>query len=272
MAKEIIQKGLVALYKGGNAVGLWDTALMRRAFVDLYFFYKRFFEDPYEYLERTRPDVFRNGHILDVGANIGYTATLFARVVEPGYRIFAFEPEQKNFGFLQETIRRRRLESNVTLIHVAVGAAPGTSALWYNPAHAGDHRVVTDVFQGEKGATDIQNVPMVSLDSFADDTIVGQPVSFIKIDVQGYETEVCAGMGRLLARNPDAVLGVEYAPSGIRALGFSSETLVDFFRSRDYHVYLLTRRGLVATEYAQLTQEPKNGYADLIFSKRALLS
>ena len=63
-----------------------DSALGRRAFVGSYFLYKRWLEDPFAALVRLRPGLFRGGHVLDVGANVGYTAAVFPGRWTPGAR------------------------------------------------------------------------------------------------------------------------------------------------------------------------------------------
>ena len=48
-----------------------------------YLLYKRYLEDPFAALAKIRPSLFRGGDILDTGANIAYTASLFARAGGP---------------------------------------------------------------------------------------------------------------------------------------------------------------------------------------------
>ena len=43
--------------------------------------YKRLVEDPFAALVRARPELFTGGEIIDVGANVGYTAQVFARAL-----------------------------------------------------------------------------------------------------------------------------------------------------------------------------------------------
>ena len=59
---------------------------------------------------------------------------------------------------------------------------------------------------------------MVSIDSFLESK--PGPVSFVKIDVQGYELAVCQGMQNTLRKNLDITIVLEYTPSAMRELGF----------------------------------------------------
>jgi len=259
-----------SIYAFCNRTRLLRHPSFQRVFSHGYFAYKRYLEDPFTPLVAARPELFREGHILDVGANIGYTASLFAGVVSPGFRIFAFEPEESNFHLLERTIRERGLSHCVTPLRTAVGEQSGMSDLWLNPMHHADHRMITPTFHGEPGvACQTQHIPMVRLDDFCSDAIPGQPVRFIKIDVQGFEGPVCLGMTRTLALNPGALVGLEYYPKGIEQLGFKSSDILQFFQERAYRLYVLTRQTLlreVRYEDIQATIG-HHGYTDLLFSK-----
>jgi FkbM family methyltransferase len=270
--KNSAQAALLSAYRGIQGTGLFEYAVFERVLSHAYFVYKKHVEDSYARLADEHPGLFKGGHVLDVGANIGYTASIFASVMSPGRCVFAFEPEAKNFRMLRKYVAAHHLENTVSPIHAAVGSADGSVALWYNPVHLGDHRVMTDSFKGEGQNARSEQVPLFSIDSFMARELPGEPVSFIKIDVQGYEPEVCQGMSRTLANNPDATIGIEYAPEGIRTLGFSPAELTDFFKDRGYKLYLLTRKdGVRPLTYDSLdTQLGEKPYADLIFTRRTL--
>src|SRR5690242_12041412 len=96
-----IAKGRLALltgaYSRARRSGLLETTAGRWLFTSSYNLYKRYLEDPFHALAGRHPELFRGGHILDIGANIGYTSMVFARAIEPAYRVYSFEPEEFNF-------------------------------------------------------------------------------------------------------------------------------------------------------------------------------
>src|SRR5262249_28377355 len=104
----------------------WFDAVFSRS----YFLYKRWLEDPFHGLARRSPELFRGGHVVDVGANIGYTAVVFARAVEPGRRVLALEPEARNFALLEKAIARWGVAARGRAGRAAAGAAGGTSGAW----------------------------------------------------------------------------------------------------------------------------------------------
>jgi FkbM family methyltransferase len=125
--------------------------------------------------------------VVDVGANIGYYALLFAKSIGKNGRIIAFEPEPDNLVELRLNVDRNGLRN--TEIHpFAVGARAGTVAF---------ARGINGGVRASDGPeTDAAiQVPMVALD----DVLAG-PVNVIKIDVEGYEGEVLRGARKAIER------------------------------------------------------------------------
>jgi hypothetical protein len=114
-------------------------------------------------------------------------------------------------------------------------------------------------------------VPITTIDTFVRNRNL-QDISFIKIDVQGYELAVCEGMRRTLERFPKLCICFEYCPDAMLELGFKPWTLLDFFRTRGYHLYTLTSGDLkLLSDDASIQGLLKDiGYVDLLCSKRAL--
>jgi FkbM family methyltransferase len=268
-----MQQHLLRLYARANAAGLLEPRWAKRAFLEAYFAYKRYIEDPLHGLVSSRPDLFAGGHILDIGANVGYTTALFCGVVEPPFRVISFEPESSNFDLLQLVVSRRRLGGRALVERAAVGRQPGEMLLWVNAAHHADHRVLTDALRStleRDGALRSEPVKMVSVDGYLDERGLA-PVSFVKMDVQGYEPEVCAGMEGTLKRHPDAVVAFEHAPAETRELGFEPEGALRFFEERGYRLYRLERgRPLLALRRGDRSGGGKRNYFDVVASRRQL--
>ncbi len=236
---------LSGAYSVARRTRLLDARWFRRLYARAYFSYKRRLEDPFEGLVQSRPDLFRDGHVLDVGAHIGYTASLFRRALSPGFRVYAFEPEPANLELLDETIRDRGAGGGPVLpVAAAVGDREGEVELWRNPRHPGDHRLATSAFREWVGSRlETVTVRLWSLDGFLKAQGDGSPVAFVKIDVQGYEPAVCRGMEALLRRCPRMAVAVEYSPRELRAQGFEAAELPEFFTSRGLQVHVLKKDG-----------------------------
>lgn len=270
----VFQKFLLWIYKIVQKTGLLEKIWFKKIFWAAYFFYKRHFEDPFFGLTQRYPELFQGGHILDIGANIGYTATVFAKVMTSGFRIYAFEPERKNFVSLRQIIKINQQREIIIPIQAAVGETQGIIQLWHNKNHHADHRIATKEFQNlgiDLGK--VSTVNLWSIDSFVESELDNARVKFIKIDVQGYELPVCLGMEKTLAANPNAVVALEYMPDSIRELGFEPEKITKFFQDRKYFIYLIGKKGNLAIANHQLMNElaKKRGYIDLLFSRKPLL-
>lgn len=126
------------------------------------------------------------GSFFDVGANIG-AYTLIASE-QAAAQVTAFEPHPRTFEELAANVSRNR-RTNVTLVASAVGAHDG-------PVHLRDgdrsatNRIVTALTPGAVA------VPCVRLDSYCARTGVRPDV--VKIDVEGAESDVVAGLGQSL--------------------------------------------------------------------------
>ncbi len=124
---------------------------------------------------------------------------------------------------------------------MAVGSSEGQIRFWHNEKHSADHRVVTQRFSRScQDDTKISTVPVTPVDSFVSNRHL-RNISFIKIDVQGYELAVCEGMKDTLERFPETCVCLEDSPDALVELRFEPGKILDFFRSRGYQLDVLRR-------------------------------
>ena len=255
---------LKAAYALARRAGWLDRRWFRRLYVSAYFAYKRHVEDPFDALLRRRPELVRGGSVADVGAHVGYTASVFCEALDPGFRVYAFEADPANVRLLLETLVSQIALGRVVAVEAAVGSGAGTAELLRSAVHPGDHRIGTPAFQAQ-GVRDAVQVSVVSLDEFFASR-PDEPLAFVKVDVQGYEIEVCRGMARTLERCPSAAVAVEYAPDEAKAMGFDPADIERYFRARGYSLHLLRRDGVLegwhAGQVAALVA--RRGYVDLL--------
>lgn len=248
----------------------------RRAYAFAYFQYKKFFEDPFQRLALVQPQLFQDGDILDIGANIGYTASVFASAIKTGSKVFAFEPDRLTYGVLTEVVQRKKLAGKIEVINIAVGSSDGEVEFWHNKKHPADHRVVTQRFREldrvDNESDRFSTIPITTVDTFVANRRL-QNISFIKIDVQGYELAVCEGMRMTLARFPDLCVCLEYCPNIMAELGFEPQKVLDFFRAGGYELYALGHGDprLLHDDSAVCDSLKNIDYVDLLFTKRTLL-
>ena len=163
---------------------LLQIGAFRGTFVSAYFLYKKMFEDPFWNLVQRQQGLFQKGDILDIGANIGYTSTVFVGALQPDSKVYAFELDRQTNSLLEEVIRRKKLSRVIEAINMAVGRSEGQIRFWHNEKHSADHRVVTQRFSRScLDDTKISTAPVTTVDSFVSNRHL-RNISFIKIDVQ----------------------------------------------------------------------------------------
>ncbi len=120
--------------------------------------------------------------VVDAGANIGCHTLTFGRIVGPHGMVLAFEPQRPIYQCLCGTMALNELWQVNTYL-CALGAERGTGKIpfvQYNESNS---------FGGASvGGLVGHDVPIIPLDEFNLDKL-----NFLKIDVEGYETEVLLG-------------------------------------------------------------------------------
>jgi FkbM family methyltransferase len=136
-----------------------------------------------------------SGTAYDLGANVGYMSLLFAKTLGPAGRVFSFEPLPGNVARLRQAIALNDLESRITLVPAAVGAATGTARF---RVHASGSMGRLDSGAGrDDGFVGDIPVDVVRLDDFVLAPDHPAP-DVVKIDLEGGEGLALAGMERLL--------------------------------------------------------------------------
>jgi FkbM family methyltransferase len=173
---------------------------------------------------------------VDIGANIGYFTTLACRLVGRSGQVVAFEPDPDHCGLLRGNLRLNGAR-NAVVQNCALGSETRNGRLYRSPSNFGDHRVAAGTEQRD-------SIP-ISIRRFdeACDELKLRRVDFIKIDVQGYEPYVFAGMGGSLDRLGVRTVLMELWPYGIRYAGGSPAALIETLLSSRLTIHELDARG-----------------------------
>jgi FkbM family methyltransferase len=158
---------------------------------------------------------------FDIGANVGSYTLLAAGVCKA--KSTAIEPVNSTYDILNKNIVLNNLQDKVSTINSAAGAVKGTITFTSNEDTT--NHVITE---NEPNTEDIINVPLITIDSL----LVGNSPALIKIDVEGYETEVLKGMENTLSSSELKAIIIELNGSGTR-YGYDEEKI---------HQLLLTKR------------------------------
>ena len=167
--------------------------------------------------------------ILDIGAHIGFYSKLFSSFVGPNGKVLAFEPDPVNFERLKYITRGL---NNVSCVQTAVGETNGTINLYRSKLLNVDHRAYISPGESRHSV----EVDCLKLDDFLKDKI--ENLSFVKIDIQGYEMKAFIGMNETLKKYHPKIIS-ELWPWGMRKAGDSAEKLINFFREIGYQTSLI---------------------------------
>lgn len=135
-------------------------------------------------------------NVVDVGGNIGYFTTMFAAMVGNSGSVTAFEPVTETWRRLTAAVRRNNLDHIVQVHKAAASSESGTCDVSYE-LHSLNMGGVHLNIHGDAPHAVVETVETVRLD----DILVGKPIDFIKMDVEGAEGLALAGAGNLIARN-----------------------------------------------------------------------
>ena len=152
--------------------------------------------------------------VVDVGANIGYYTLLFARLVGPSGKVYAFEPDPNNFALLSKNVEMNGF-TNVVLINKAASDSSGVADLYISEHNKGGHSMFN--FNREKTSIKVETV---SLDDYFRE--YEGNIDFVKMDVEGAEYKVLRGMRHLLRVNGRMKILTEVLSPAIRAASAAS--------------------------------------------------
>jgi FkbM family methyltransferase len=147
--------------------------------------------------------------LIDVGANIGKFSILPAML--SGCRVIGFEPIGVNYRTLMANIRRNHLNDRVTALNVALSDEDGWARIEFPQETPGIANASIVERSSDASTMPREDIRKRKLDSLIADGTVPQP-NHVKIDVDGYEAEVLAGMARTLADPRLVSIRIEIKP------------------------------------------------------------
>jgi FkbM family methyltransferase len=173
------------------------------------------------------------GTFLDIGANIGLVSIPLAE--RRRVRCLAFEPEPRNFRWLERNIALHQVGALFTTFNLALHSEQARLCFELSPSNSGDHRVRGAApLEGEAERTMIE-VPAGRLDDLVELEDLPRPI-VAKLDTQGAELRVLRGAERSLAHIDHLIC--EFWPYGLRRMGDRAEDLIERFRDFSYGLIL----------------------------------
>jgi FkbM family methyltransferase len=159
--------------------------------------------------------------VVDVGANYGFTANVFAKRF-PKAQLILVEPSPRLQPYIHTNLRNNGIERYTLIAAICSDGASSSVEFALNPTGSQDNRV-----RGENESWTRIKVPAVTIASI----LQGQRERgnvFIKIDTQGYETQVFRGAMDYLCEHKNWMITTEFAPYWLKSQGNSPEALLEF--------------------------------------------
>jgi len=136
----------------------------------------------------------------DVGANMGFFSLIAWRRVGPEGRVVSFEPLPESARTLRHNVGLNAAR-NVEVVEAAVGAEPGRAQLAVTAESVQAHLAEIDTGTPTLGVVDVE---VTAIDAELAEGRAAPDV--VKIDVEGAEVQVLAGMRETLERHRPALI------------------------------------------------------------------
>lgn len=202
--------------------------------------------------------------ILDVGANIGWYTTRFAKQ-NPTAKVHAFEPVPVTYSYLQRNVAENNLGTQVLTYNYGLSDSSGSCEFFIAPT-AGTNASLLNV----AGAANASKI--VGLTLTLDQWCTNQQVrpDFIKCDVEGAELLVFRGGKGTLTRDTPIVFS-ELLRKWSRPFGYHPNDMLSFFSSIDYRCYAIGSSGVrQINEVTDETSETNYAFLHIKNHKQAI--
>jgi FkbM family methyltransferase len=197
--------------------------------------FSRYYENDYEKESVTffKKHIYKGQVVIDVGAQIGLMAKLFADLVGENGRVYAFEPTPKTFTVLKKTISLNKQERIIKPIEAAISEKKGKASFSISNQDIDAANSLSDT--NRQHQTHMISVDVLSLDEFVAEEAVSK-VDFIKIDAEGAEYFVLKG-ARTILKEYRPIINLALHPKSMMALNSTLKQVYDFIMEENYAIY-----------------------------------
>ncbi len=200
------------------------------------------------------------GVAVDIGANIGAHTLTLGRVVGQNGSVLAFEPNPLVRSVLERNVALNKLNS-VRVFGCALGEKTGMLPLRVpKPDSAEYSNMGLASLVALETPHDLVDVPVRTLDEVFEESGLNR-LDVVKIDVQGYECRVLAGMFGILERNRPAVI-FEYEQWAWNKAGSNLSDAISLLDAAGYRLWGLG--GATATSIPLHDDRSIPDHSDLI--------
>ena len=139
----------------------------------------------------------KHRNIIDAGSMVGDSALIFQKYTDKN--IYAFEPTNKNYEFLLQTIKLNNA-TRIIPVKKALGSEPSQAQISINHTNLGGSSMIFN----NNYVNNHESVEVITLDSFVYEHNL--EVGFIKVDIEGFEQEFLKGAKQTITEQKPAML------------------------------------------------------------------
>jgi FkbM family methyltransferase len=161
--------------------------------------------------------------VVDVGANFGYYTILFGELVGPAGHVVAVEPSPQALPLLRRTVELNGHTKRTRIVACALSSEAHGQGLLYLPD--GEPKNACLVYERDIPGGVTVEVPVTSIDELSRDL---PRIDLVKIDAEGGEVGVIAGMAELIARDRPSIV-LEFNPSRYEEPGTFLEVMTSVY-------------------------------------------
>ncbi|HRW97896.1 MAG TPA: FkbM family methyltransferase [Cyclobacteriaceae bacterium] len=176
----------------------------------------------------------KNSDVIDIGANIGFFTTLFARIIDDSQKVLSVEPTKTALARLHKNIRINSVEEKVVIFEGVVSDKLGIEKI--------------SVIEGKEEYSSIGEInhPSVAnmnrlqyeVESVTVDELVKRyslEPGLIKVDAEGAELSIFNGCRKTISDHRPIILS-EVSDLLLKGKGATSKDLLEFFECFGYTV------------------------------------
>lgn len=187
-----------------------------------------------ETMEYLRSRVEPGMTVVDVGANVGYHARLFAESVGSGGRVVALEPNPEVYPILRRNLNRF---PQALALQLAASTVQGPVVLQVPKRITGGARITTAPSQKSFEDSFSQHVVEAKPLNAILSELHLQRVDLLKIDAEGAEVDILRSLGNALETVHEVVC--ELLPSNLQAFGETPENLLAVLSSGGFRRFAI---------------------------------